>query len=671
MEKNKISIIVPIYNVSEYVDKCLKSIIQQTYKNIEIILVDDGSTDDSGEKCDIYAKQDNRITVIHKENGGLSSARNAGLDICTGKYILFVDSDDWISKFMVEKLVNKIIEHKADIVCCEFFEVNEKSILCSKIDAEEEIMESNEALKKLLNSEIKDYAWNKIYKREIFSKLRYPEGRNYEDMATTYKAFMVAKKICTISDLLYYYITRNDSIVNDLNKERLLKNKYDAMIAYYERIDNISKRYPQLRELVIYKFFDRALSFVEFIDKNKKNKNAKKWRKETIGYLNMYYKEFKLSKLVSKKEILIFNVLIKYNIDLSILYKIIKKLVTKNIKVFISKLLVRIKRILSYNKDFIKESNLSRIFLIGTPDHDNLGDHAIAEATMNLIVKTVKDKEVIEVTEENFIQNIKNIKKCIKKKDIIIIQGGGNWGNTYKYIDRMHKNILKYFYENRIIVMPQTIYYSNDRIGKKSLYKDIKMIKKCNELIFFTREQYSYEYAKKILKIDKTFLVPDIVLSMEGYKNKNSKRYGALICLRSDKEGKIKKEDKLWIHEFCENNYSNVIVTDTCTGQKISNKERKLKLISKYNQFCNSEIVFTDRLHGMIFAAITGTPCIVFGNFNHKVKYSYEWLKDLNYIQFVNGIEEVKDAIKKLNKCESNSYNQHFEEKYNLIREQL
>ena len=666
MEENKVSIIVPIYNVSEYLDKCLENIIEQTYNNIEIILVDDGSTDDSGRKCDSYARLDERIKVIHKENGGLSSARNAGLDICTGNYIVFVDSDDWISKFMVEKLVNKLIKSKSDIVCCEFFEVDEKTLLCSKIDAEEKIMESEEALEKLLKLEIRDYAWNKIYKRELFSELRFPDGRNYEDMATTYRAFMQANKVCVIPDLLYYYVTRNGSIANTSNTEKILKNKYDAMISYYERIETISQQYPQLRELTICKFFDRAISFIEFIDIIKKNNNAIKWRKETIKYLNKYYEEYKLSKKVSKKRLFKVKILVKNNIDLSIFYKRVKKILPKTIKNFIVDLLTKIKIISASNRNFIEKSDLSRLFLIGTPDHDNLGDHAIAEATLKLISETVKDKEIVEVTEQEFVENIQNIKRCVKKEDIILIQGGGNWGNTYKYIDKIHKQILKNFYKNRIIVIPQTIYYSNDKNGKKSLKKDIKLIKKCKEIIFFIILLYSYEYVKNTFNIDKVFLVPDIVLSMKECKNCG--RNGALICLRSDKEGKIKKEDKLWIHKFAEKKYSDMIVTDTCIGTRVSKKERMIKLRSKWNQLCHSEIIFTDRLHGMIFAAITGTPCIVFGNFNHKVKCSYEWLKDLNYIEFVNGIEEVENAVKRLDKCDINTYNKPFEEKYKLIK---
>ena len=232
MEEKKVSVIIPVYNVKEYVEKCVETVIKQTYSNLEIILVDDGATDGSGEICDKLACKDQRIEVIHKKNGGLSDARNAGLKVVTGEYYLFVDSDDWISVNMVKRLVDCAEKEDADIVCCGFFDVMKDEIINIPDNLDVQNLNREEALKSILEGQIRDYAWNKIYKRQVFDGLSYPVGRNYEDMATTYKAFLKAQKVSVLSESLYYYIQREGSISNSENKYKILKNKYDALISH-------------------------------------------------------------------------------------------------------------------------------------------------------------------------------------------------------------------------------------------------------------------------------------------------------------------------------------------------------------------------------------------------------------------------------------------------------
>lgn len=180
----KISVIVPVYKVEPYLSRCLDSIINQTYRNLEIILVDDGSPDHCGEICDEYARQDSRIRVIHKSNGGLSDARNHGIDVATGDYIAFVDSDDYVTTDMYEKMLARLEFDNSDMVVCNYYRFDEGSVPpeYGYINLPDRVLSKDEAFDFYLQIG-GDYvsAWNKLYKRGIFADLRYPTGKIYED----------------------------------------------------------------------------------------------------------------------------------------------------------------------------------------------------------------------------------------------------------------------------------------------------------------------------------------------------------------------------------------------------------------------------------------------------------------------------------------------------------
>ena len=237
-----ISIVVPIYNVEKYLPKCIESILNQTYKNFELILVDDGAKDNCGKICDEYAQKDNRIIVIHKKNGGLSSARNAGIDIAKGEYIGFVDSDDWIQSEMYEKLVYLIENYNADIAQCEFINAPYEDI---KIQPEEEVIKTFTNIEGLNNLYNDMYvstvvAWNKLYKTTLFKEIRYPNGKIHEDEGTTYKLIFNAKKIVYTNQKYYYYRQTPNSITNAaFNKKRLnILDVFDEKIKYMSKINN-------------------------------------------------------------------------------------------------------------------------------------------------------------------------------------------------------------------------------------------------------------------------------------------------------------------------------------------------------------------------------------------------------------------------------------------------
>ena len=639
MEEKKVSVIIPVYNVKEYVEKCVETVIKQTYSNLEIILVDDGATDGSGEICDKLACKDQRIEVIHKKNGGLSDARNAGLKVVTGEYYLFVDSDDWISVNMVKRLVDCAEKEDADIVSCGFFDVMKDEIINIPDNLDVQNLNREEALKSILEGQIRDYAWNKIYKRQVFDGLSYPVGRNYEDMATTYKAFLKAQKVSVLSESLYYYIQREGSISNSENKYKILKNKYDALISHYERIEIISSDFPNLRNLCIRNFYDRVNSFMDyaFLSYKEKSEQKTKMIQETIWCMKKYYEEIqkdnkykKLRKWKTKSYMQKNRVLIWGYTGIDYLRKCTPDIIKQN--------LLKIKNH-NHNRSLEKKGKTA-VFLIGTPDHNNLGDHAIAYATIEYFNRILSDKYIlIEISEEDFLNNSSQIQKSVCSEDIIVIQGGGNWGDTYKYIEKMHNMVLKKFNQNKILVMPQTIHFTK----KENLEKCKKLINKCRHITFLTREKKSYNLAKEYFSDIDIKFIPDMVLSLN--KSNRQPQNIAMCCLRSDKEGCIQVSEKLYLHEFLESQFASVLYTDTCIENRVNKTQRQKELEKKWEQFNEVKVIVTDRLHGMIFAAITGTPCIVLGNYNHKVEAAYEWLKEVPYIKFASKLSEVPYII--------------------------
>lgn len=238
-----ISVIVPVYNVEKYLDRCVKSIVNQTYKNLEIILVDDGSPDRCPAMCDAWAERDSRIKVIHKENGGLSDARNAGMEIASGTYIAFVDSDDWVAADYIGAMHRAIQDTGAEIAACdvvisygdmEMGAVAKKSAL--------RVCDSEEAIGDILKGEgFRAVAWNKLYHKSLLENEQYPVGKYHEDEFFTYRILAKVEKLVYLDRKLYFYFQRPGSIMNSVSMKHL-----DALDAYLERLAFLQDRYPIL-----------------------------------------------------------------------------------------------------------------------------------------------------------------------------------------------------------------------------------------------------------------------------------------------------------------------------------------------------------------------------------------------------------------------------------------
>lgn len=310
-----VSIVVPVYNVEHYLDKCIKSLMQQSYRNIEIILVNDGSTDNSLFICQKYKKNDKRIKIINKKNGGLSDARNYGIDKATGFYITFVDSDDWLDEDAIEIAVKYLKENNADISIYGMSIDSDKKVMKVKKPKRKYVLDSEKALI-YLNSfkEIDVSACNKLYKKSLFSKIRFPVGKLCEDMYTMYKLFDKAI-VVTIPFAKYHYYQRQNSITR--NKSINM----DFIYAAEEQEMYISKNRPEIKyagitgmvfaNITIYHIkYSRGIDF----DKKEESKEMRKYKK--------FIFENKYLPLIRKMQYFLFSYMnCLYNFYLMIKYR--------------------------------------------------------------------------------------------------------------------------------------------------------------------------------------------------------------------------------------------------------------------------------------------------------------------------------------------------------------
>lgn len=235
-DRLKVSVVVPIYNVEKYLKKCVDSLLEQTYKNIEIILVDDGATDSCPEICDYYKSIDSRIIAVHKQNGGLSDARNEGIKYMSGDYVAFVDSDDYVSPYYIETLVVNAEKYNADVSICNFERVYENDEPVNKRPNNDIVRQFNkhDSLTALFDDELKmqfTIACSKIIRSSIMKSVTFPKGRIYEDSATAHKIYNLIERTVYVDSQLYFYLLRGGSIKTS---EKFLKT--DMIDAIYDKL---------------------------------------------------------------------------------------------------------------------------------------------------------------------------------------------------------------------------------------------------------------------------------------------------------------------------------------------------------------------------------------------------------------------------------------------------
>ena len=281
----KVSIIVPVYNAEKYLDRCVESIIKQTEEDIEILLIDDDSTDSSGRMCEEWANKDSRIRVFHIENIGVSNARNQGIKYSNSPYIMFVDSDDWIKEEMIETLVGLAMDLKADIVQSGFYYVYETYLLYDDRYYSEDMLpiqlNKNELMREIvINERVKNFAWGKLYKTNLIKDLYFEKGVLFEDVFWAHKVMDRVDKYVICHKPMCYYLQRNDSIVSTYTVKNLdiikgLKERHKFIEENYKELVNES--YKILTKTILLHYY--------LLNKNRDKDLDGYYRKELRGYI--------------------------------------------------------------------------------------------------------------------------------------------------------------------------------------------------------------------------------------------------------------------------------------------------------------------------------------------------------------------------------------------------
>jgi glycosyltransferase involved in cell wall biosynthesis len=293
-DKVRLSIIVPVYNTEKYINKCIDSILNQTFEDFEIILVDDGSPDKCGEICDQYAKQDMRVKVIHKKNGGLADARNAGIEIAKGDFIGFVDSDDYIKKDMYSEMLAAIGEYKVKIVTCGRFDVSNGVTTEAFVINKPIKMTAEEAIGNILTwNGLDSSCCDKIFEKSLFQEIRFPLGRVNEDIFIMYRLIDKAKTIVHIGSPKYYYVHRENSITTNSFSVK----KLDFPIVTSEILNYMKNNYPNLVEEAMFFYFSSHIYILNILINEEKekqyevefNKSYLEIRKNSLKFLKNKY----------------------------------------------------------------------------------------------------------------------------------------------------------------------------------------------------------------------------------------------------------------------------------------------------------------------------------------------------------------------------------------------
>ncbi|MCH5275274.1 MAG: glycosyltransferase [Lachnospiraceae bacterium] len=642
------SIIVPVYQVEQYLDKCVESILRQSYQDFEVILVDDGSKDTSGELCDSYAKKNTRFQVIHKENGGLSDARNAGLEVARGKYIYFLDSDDFIEEDLLQKTLCALQETQADMVAFGYKRINGQGETVEEVRPEERsyTLKTQEEKYDYFVHVLLQYgqcweAWNRIYKGDIIREhqLRFVDNDRIfaEDLLFLLMYLMHARSIAGIGDLFYSYLIRESSIMDRKSKKcntKQITELAKCFYAYLER-ENFHGCCMENYQVIL-----GILLFNEGRNKAEEAIEAglAPIREDPFVFANikkLYRRAGYLRKTFSAEYTAVL---------LGFLGKIYGDSWEYRPGLFVRayrKLIVR--GLLPYIAYWRHSRN---IFLIGSEDAGNLGDHQIAVSVREFLTSYFPRYRVIEVAASNYRKELQEMKRYIRKRDWICTPGGGNLGDVYPYSEEIRREVISDFPKNKIIIFPQTVYFSDTPEGAREKQRTKEIYCGHKKLLLTVREKTSLQRAKEIFD-GRIELVPDIVLFSDK-RQPQSVRRGALFCLRSDLEGRLSEGDRQQIEAAAVTCNLEYQYMDHQLAFDIPIRERDRYLKEIMQRYKTTRLIVTDRLHGMVFAAVTGTPCIVLDNYNQKVSGVYEWIEDLPYIAFCNKIEKVGQIMEKL-----------------------
>lgn len=658
MKHDTVSIIIPIYKVAAYLNQCVASACAQTYPHLQIILVDDGSPDECGSICDAWAQRDSRIVVIHKKNGGLSDARNAGLDAAVGKYIYFLDGDDYIEPNLVETVLQHM-KPGVDLVAFPYLAhrpngaISESKAQIGCYELPDGKSRAEFVLDILLQYKIGWEAWSRMYIREKIERYHLRFADNREIFAEDLYFFLCycarAEQVVCIPDALYHYILRTDSIMG-ANQQKLNIGRMDRLArhvkAYYQRIGDCQELlavFPQIYYYIIMNVLGRARDNGLLSGRNNRKKvyedlDDPRFFKENIRAVLKDYRRLEKNDvgraLADKLSYL------RYVVD-----GFYPGLVMRSR--YLYKHPERIDRKMGITAQ--RQKMIDRlagqhfdIYVIGTEDFGNIGDHQIARSILAFLGDVCPGKTVIEVTASMYSRCKDALKQGICHNALIVLTGGGNFGDLYPVAQDIRQDVIDTWPQNRKIVFPQTIRFSESDKGQEYLFRAKKTYTPENNVLLVTRETVSYDFAKQNFTCP-CLLTPDIVL-WSKQQAQLTKDGTALLVLRSDEE----RASGVAVEKIpaLQGKALQRLDHQLTYSVELDCRERAVQWVWK--QYQKASIVITDRLHGMIFAAVTGTPCVAVPSCDHKIPGTYRWLEKLPYVRLAHTQEEAEKEAEAL-----------------------
>lgn len=318
-----------------------------------------------------------------------------------------------------------------------------------------------------------------------------------------------------------------------------------------------------------------------------------------------------------------------------------------------------------------------KVLLLGTPIHSNIGDSAIVLAEYAFLEKCgVAETDIVEITFGDFCRLNYSVKKILKKCSLICWHGGGNMGTIWPCEEKLRQNGLRKLPTSfPTLIFPQTIFYDDSRVGQRMKKQSIAVYGGRRDLTIVAREKTSFQTMCETYRDAKVVLSPDIVLSLTTnvYGSESVKREGILLCLRADKERALDPDERENLERYAKETGARWEYTDMYADCSITPENRSIIVHNKMKEFAASQLVITDRLHGMVLAALTGTPCVVLTNNNHKVSGTYEWIKYLPYIRFAETVEQAESWIPEMLAMGSQKFDNtplmpYFEELAQVVR---
>ena len=647
----EISAIVPVYKTEPYLCRCVDSLLIQTFEDFELILIDDGSPDGCGEICDAYARRDRRVHVIHQENGGLSAARNAGLDWAFAnsgsRWVTFVDSDDWVHPKYLEALLGAARQYDVEVAICGFVRTSGEPLPeetpCAAAVWTPEAYYSRNAVNATVS-------WGKLYGKSCFQGLRFPVGKIHEDEFTTYRILFQLEHVAVVESALYAYFQNDSGIMRGKWTPRRLDGleAQEEQIAYFSRAGMIDIAKGRLILLA----YNRRKNLEQIrqcdaLSEGEKRRYIRGMDRRLRRVL-LHGRRYGLLPWNSERNKRIYmEVFPTVRVARNLWGRI--KPVMKAVPGmrFLGE---KAKRAMLWKGDiarvvrYVRGIRGKQAILLQSPLHGNLGDHAIALAELELL-------GAAGITCVDFPWSEGIEKLCARftpAGKTILIHGGGYMGQLWPREEVRIRATLKAFRRNPVVIFPQTAYFDLATEDGRRCYEESRAIYEAHpRLTIFLRERYSLEFMRQYMPKVRAELVPDVVMLFHAPPGPE-KREGVLLCLRADKERTMTDETRQRLTELLEESRCSVKCTDTVLRRNIDCGNRTRLVNEKMAEFAASRFVITDRLHGMIFAAITQTPCIVLDSLSPKLRGCYEWLDELDYIRFANDVSEVPSLMRQM-----------------------